>query len=703
MYSQILSYSAALYAASYVTAFLSIGLTAILARHLGAEALGEYAFYSIIYSLGQVICSFGLPRTLIKYMAEGKEDRTNLYTLYFLFSLGLTAVTTMVAVVTAPFASATIVLAIATTGPCVCIGLTTSILRANFEKSKEIGILWATSLLVFCSTLILLVSFPHLDHLIPILGTTIAYAIITVTVLWYFYKFLISPYRDSLNIQHLYKLAKRLSSFSFPLWTSSIGSHANEHIDQYAVKYLMGSGALGEYYLAIRIFEFLEKPITILSKVLMATFSTPEGKSIDVYKNILNLSHAVFPFLALSAVAATPWLVPLLYTDRFLGVAIIFSVMSIAFAFKGIETVNGIITITQNHPYINQRSQLTALPINTLGLYALVQAFQAMGAATAKGFTRGVYAFLHTYLMKKVLPEQARFSQLTCVKSLLLYLGVLGGMLWARHPAVWVVGPFLYLVAGHCLRIWNLGKVVVLVRSAMVLRRKDRPKVGFIESDNEQEPCLRDVERLLALPLNARVMFVVTEGCALRGRMYVMSTNDKDWRALIPTGETVTIDVSGGSTQRVDTCFIGTSCQAVDCVIVHYSATNYGKGKECLSLMKYGLIIHALKRTLRPGGYLYIRLDGSRRKIRLHFLYYTLQSQLKYAGFYDVAGYICMPTFHDPKYFISFQNEAMLAYYFHTKKKFPGLFWFALAAGRMLGSFFFFGWLIPNKVLIAKG
>lgn len=700
MYSQILSYTAALYAASYFSSFLSIGLIAILARKLSAEALGEYAFYSIVFSLGQVILSFGLHRTLIKYLAEGKENKTALYTLYFWFSIGLMLVTTLASAVSIIFASATVILAIATIGPSVCIGLTTSVLRADKEKSKEVAVVLASSILVFVSTLTLLIFFPKLDYLIPILGTTIGYLILSAAVLWYFHKFLISPHSGSLNITDLYNLARRLSSFSFPVWTSSIGSHANEKIDQFAVRYFIGFGALGEYYLAIRFFEFLEKPITILSKVLMATFSTPEGKSIEVYKKIVSLSHAIFPFFALVTVAATPILVPLLYTSKFLSVSIIFSVMSIAFAFKGIETVNGIVTITQNHPYINQRSQFTALPLNTLGLYFLVQALSVMGAATAKGFTRGVYAYLHTCFMRKVMPEEARFSLVICTKALLLYLAVLGLMLWARHPVVWISGPILYLLVGQWLRIWNLRGIFLVLRHTIADSKGIKTKSQQIEPDEDNVPCLRDVEQLVPLQSEARIMVVDNQSCGLHGRVYIMSRNDSGWPTIIPTNEASVFVISDNSSSGTEPRFDMVNNQTVDCIVVNnIEDWPWGKNK---SQLYDSCILNMLKKSLRPGGYLFVRIDAPHGRVRSYLSYSTLRKHIKHSGFSRISSYICTPTFNNPKYIISMHDKEAFKFYLSGKKLLPGKMRFGSVLERTLSSVFPPGWIMANKVLIAQ-
>lgn len=702
MYKQVLSYSALLYGASYISSILTLILLTILTRHLSANALGEFAFFSIIFTLGGTLLSFGLHRTLIKYLAEGKEDRTDLYTIYGFFSAAVTVLTTVAGLVASFFFSATVSLGIATVGPSIAVTLVASLLRAQYEKSKESALIITGSVLGFIFTMTLLFLLPRGEHLIPILGVFITNVVMAIGLLWYYFRYKISPYRRKLSSKRLWALTKELWTFSFPLWTSGLGSMANDEIDQYSVTYFLGFASLGEYYLALKIFFILEKPITILSKVLMTTFSTPEGKSFDVYKRIVSLSHAIFPFASLASVAVAPFLIPLMFTNRFPHVVLMFSLMSIAFAFKGIETMNGIVTITQNHPEINQRSQLTALPVNTLGLVVMVKAFQVNGAAVAKGFTRGLYAMLHTFFMRKVLPDHSRFSQGLCVKSVLLYIAILMGMLWAHHPVVWVSGPILYLVLGHYLGICNLTDILLLMQRSLELLRLYRPPVAPVVTSAEQTLCLRDVAQMISLSPGAQVLVVVEGGTVGHDNVYTLTTGVDGQSMLVLTNDRVSIEPGSGDHTGIGIFRADTVPSAFDCVVIHRNDTRGHNGVTGVSLLDDDNRLSSLKQNLRPGGELYIRMDFSRRRIRSFFLFHQLQDRLKGAGFSDVTGYFCVPSLDDPRFIISSQKHAATGYHLWAMGWSPWRSWIISPWRRLPPGLFPRGWFMPNRILIAK-
>lgn len=62
--------------ASVVTLPLGFVITVLLGRYLGAGDLGLYRMTSTIYGIAMLFATIGIPGTMIKYVAEFKEDRT---------------------------------------------------------------------------------------------------------------------------------------------------------------------------------------------------------------------------------------------------------------------------------------------------------------------------------------------------------------------------------------------------------------------------------------------------------------------------------------------------------------------------------------------------------------------------------------------------------------------------------------------------
>ena len=60
---------------SAITLVISFLSSVILGRSLGPNDLGIYKMTLSIYNLAIVFTSFGLPSTVVKYIAESDEDR----------------------------------------------------------------------------------------------------------------------------------------------------------------------------------------------------------------------------------------------------------------------------------------------------------------------------------------------------------------------------------------------------------------------------------------------------------------------------------------------------------------------------------------------------------------------------------------------------------------------------------------------------
>jgi O-antigen/teichoic acid export membrane protein len=64
--------------ASVVSLPLGFIITILLARYLGADDLGLYRMTSTIYGIAMLVAAIGIPATMIKYVAEYKNDRTKI-------------------------------------------------------------------------------------------------------------------------------------------------------------------------------------------------------------------------------------------------------------------------------------------------------------------------------------------------------------------------------------------------------------------------------------------------------------------------------------------------------------------------------------------------------------------------------------------------------------------------------------------------
>ena len=484
MLKNIIRYCGTLYSLSYLNSIFSVFLLAVLVRTLSVDDLGKYALFGLYLSLFQVFFGYGLFRTTVKFVGEGKENVVAILSLLGFFIGLLIILLILSSLLLFHFAQDYMLIAILMTTPNIALQLIASFFRGKFLYKHEAVLVSARGFLTVFATFIFLglykyfYNFESLEflvnlfskklYLIPIAGQCVSLFFLFFVYSLYIYKNFIKHNISKITFAEFKELAKKFLRFGFPLWIANNCSRINDMLDQFAVKHLVGITALGEYFLAINLFAIVEKPISIISRVFLSAFSRAEFRNRDTYGRVVSANLAIFPTLSLCIVSVAPALSSLLFSKAYDNVAFLFAIMSFSYIFQSIELINSIITVTENRPQINRNAHLATLVTNVPILYALVSSFSVFGAATSKGIQRGIYFLYLILFMRKDFPWHVRQSLRKGLTALGLYAVMFTYIYCTEFGLFSFLSVFFYLAGGHILKVFDLADLFRTVQKSIL-------------------------------------------------------------------------------------------------------------------------------------------------------------------------------------------------------------------------------------------
>ncbi|MFH0775331.1 MAG: oligosaccharide flippase family protein [bacterium] len=469
----IIGYASALYFVGLFSSFISFGVTLMLIKVITKEALGKLGFFVAFYTLGNSILSFGMERTIVKYVGEGRIHKAKIIKIIFLLT-GIISIFTILGGIMIYSFNKLWAFSLLMITPCLFCSFSVSIFRGEFARNKEIKFNLVCSLLNSGITLILLLFFKN--ELAPILGQIFSYYICAIFLLFYLLSKVKGDDRCSINTSD-WSWIKEMAKFSFPLWIAILCATANRTADKFILQGFLGFSLLGEYYLSQQFFQFIDKPIANLSQALLGGLSISGIKSLSTYQRLISFNLVLFPSVALLTTGILPVLLKILNKD-FPCVAPIFALLSVCFVAKSIEVVNTVSTIVKNYPQANQNTHLITFLINIPTLLILVSCFGIYGAGFGVITFWFLYIFIHMHFMKKILPEYVSLGLRMCIKALLFYLLALSLIFKIGGIAIIPLGIAVYLFGSHWIGIWSYLELKAMMEE--LFKRKSLTKAEQI-------------------------------------------------------------------------------------------------------------------------------------------------------------------------------------------------------------------------------
>ncbi len=468
MLKKIFSYSAGLYIVSLFASAMHILVKSLIAKTLGKEALGAYAYYMTVIVLASSVLAFGLKRALAKHVAASKaeDDFAPIVSLLVGFCLAASLILAALGFVLQQWIDWIYVLVVLSIGPFTLFDLARSALRGQFDQRREI-FLAAMGVIIQSVSVTLFVLLVR-DMRAPVWGITIANILLAVSIVAYFAQ----RYWRHWQPNQLWQAAqsagfRSLLLLSTPLWITDVLDIVGHQTDQLILQGKLGFSAMAEYAAAFTFIGLLDQPITVMSRIFLVTFASGYYADIEQYKRLSSLNLASFSVLGFLVVAIAPPLTPILFTKSYTLVPLLVAILSTSSIFSSIEVLNSSLTIATDYPQANRNSKIWITAAYIPLTFWLVSRFGAVGAAWSNVASWSGYSFVHAFYMRRRLPAHAAFTfRELGIGSALYLVGIWSAWMLKSPPATLLILA-LYLGVGHLLRLWNLAELPGLLRRLM--------------------------------------------------------------------------------------------------------------------------------------------------------------------------------------------------------------------------------------------
>jgi O-antigen/teichoic acid export membrane protein len=460
MLKKVVSYSIWLYSVSIAASVMRVLVKSFIAKSIGKEALGAYAFYMAVIVLGSSLLAFGLKRSITKYVAssEGESQYAPVVTAVIALGVVISLAIAVIGLLVGGMLEWVFLPILLSVGPFALFEVARATLRGQFDQKREIIFaVLAIVIQVGCVILFILLDGSQRS---PVWGVATANILLAVIIVIYFLWRYAAHWKPSALKAVVHTADFRgLMFLATPLWITDILDVVATQTDQYIVQGKLGFAALAEYAAAFAFIGILDQPITVLSRVFLVSFSSGHYSDFAQYKKLSSLSLAFFSILGLLVIALSFPLTPILFTSAYAVVPLLVSILSLATIFNSVEVLNSSLTIACDYPQANRNAKIITTAIYIPLAFILVSRFGVIGAAWSYAASWGIYALTHALLMWRRLPQHAAHTFRTLVIGTGLYLAAVGLAWWAGSPLYTSLTLFLYIGAGHLLRLWDLTQL----------------------------------------------------------------------------------------------------------------------------------------------------------------------------------------------------------------------------------------------------
>ncbi len=438
---EIIRYAGTLYGASVAASVVTFGLTILISRDISRADLGAYGLFQAYFLFGAYASSFGLAPATVKWVAGGTVDDGEFLAFISLRLLGISALLYVAAAIAYALSFKILAAALFTLPAYQVFNVALSAARARLWRRREALLLVFASLATSAWIFVLLTA----DHTYwaPVEGQVLgAYTTALVMIVY-------------MLMQGLPRLRwpgawrRAFWGTALPVFLGSTVFAVGELADRLIIRHVLGLRALGVYVLALTLFNLLNKPVHMLSRVLLSHFSQVEdNKSHAKALEIMRVNLAVLPLMGLAAAAILPWVMPLVLNRNYEQAFPVFAALTAVILVKAVELVQSSVAVARDSAMSNLRAQVVALAVYAMPVFFLARSFGLMGVAWAVVLRWTVLAVVQRLDMKRRGVEVPP-------SHLLVRAGVAYFVALAFFPvAPWFMG-IAYLGLGTALRVWS--------------------------------------------------------------------------------------------------------------------------------------------------------------------------------------------------------------------------------------------------------
>lgn len=446
---EIIRYAGTLYGANILASVITLGMTILLGRDLSRTDLGLYGLFQVYFLFGSYATSAGLPSATVKWVA-GRTIDDGEFLHFILVRLTIISVILYAAAAVAMRLGDLILGAALAALPAFHVfNIALSAARARLKRRTEAGLLVAASL---STSLWMFIFLLHVQNQWAAIGGqvigayTTALLVLIVALRWN----LPRPKWPGNWRAAFWRTAR-------PVFLGSTVFAVGDLADRVLVQRMLGLKALGIYVMALMLFNVLNKPIHMLSRVLLSHFSQAAGGAPDAGAiDIARVNLLVLPFMALTAAAVLPRLLPLVVHRNYAAAFPVLAVMTAVIVVKAFELVHSTLAVARDSAVSNLRAQCFALVTYGVLIVPLVREFGLLGVA---------WAVVLRWLSLAIFQRQDMLGR--GVQVLPMGLLARAGTVYMAALALFSIAPWwmgiTYLLGGTVARLWSIPQAVSLV------------------------------------------------------------------------------------------------------------------------------------------------------------------------------------------------------------------------------------------------
>lgn len=485
MLKKVLSYSVWLYAVSLLASLMRIVVKSYIAKTVGKEALGAYAYYMTVINLGSFVLAFGLRRSITKFVVASSGENESGPVIVAVMSMGIVA--SLVMIVAGVLLNNLIdwiyVLALVSVGLFTVYEVARSTLRGQFDQKREI-IFAVLAVILQAAAVIGLVSVYPVPQA-PVWGLAAANVLLGILIILYFAGRFKHFWNPAQLVQGLQSAPFRgLMLLSTPLWITDVLEILGTQFDQLIVQARLGYIPLAEYAAAFTFIGIMDQPITVMSRVFLVSFAGGYYSDIEQYKKVTSVSMVFYSVLGLLVVSLSAPLTPIIFTKEYTLVPLLVAILSISCIFSSVEVLNSSLTIACDFPQANRNSKIWTTAVYIPLALLLVSRFGVIGAACSYVTSWGGYALTHALYMRRKLPAHAAYTFRELILGTSLYAAVIFAMSLLHNPWLSLLIIPFYLGLGQLLQLWDLTFIPEIIRR---LLPKQFAFATLVQRDNPLE------------------------------------------------------------------------------------------------------------------------------------------------------------------------------------------------------------------------
>jgi len=438
-----------LYGINLASSIVTFAIMILVTRWISKADMGSYGLFQAYFFVAAYATGLGVNQTLVKTIAERNASPAQVHAL-LASVLGVIGIVCMLAGAALWYFEQYILAAVVLTLPAYhAFDFSLSYCRGHLWKVRESLILLGSSLATSVAIVACTRYLP--DWRGPVLGQVVSFYLIAAVVVALFFRL---PAEAGRFARPQGEWVRRFALTAGPIFATAALFSFGEVADRFMIEHFLGREILAEYFLAMAFLNILDKPISLLSRVLLSHFSQvthavdPVARQAAIAR-LVQLNTFLFPVFALVVVLMLPHVLSEFFNKDYSRAFDILAVISAIMVVKAFEVVNSSLAIAKDEASSNLRSQIVSLAVYLPLALVLLQVAGIFGVAVAIAlrwltftwyqFARLARAGVHTV------------SRTSLAKALLAYLVAL-----ALYPEAPYLSLPAYIACGFVLRLWSI-------------------------------------------------------------------------------------------------------------------------------------------------------------------------------------------------------------------------------------------------------